>query len=321
MFFWNKGISAGTSLSSRQWERVLYACIVLALAATVVAGLWRVHETVTALQERIKTLESRAQRHERTMMNVSDTLATLVSLTDTLEARLKATREERNETETELRETKEQVRSQLSTLRSELHQEVRRDTLSEIAQSWKGRIGKVGCAYGKDETVHRQTGSAVALLRDDDLVFITNRHIVKSNKGPLIGCQIVVPEHDKSFTVSAQQVRFHTERDFARIDVPEEPATLVNESAQTNACSAAPDIGERLVILGYPRTGATEGITATDGIVSGFEEGYYVTSAKIEQGNSGGAAVSISRDCFLGVPTLSVVGQVESLARILPIQQ
>jgi hypothetical protein len=69
--------------------------------------------------------------------------------------------------------------------------------------------------------------------------------------------------------------------------------------------------------LGYPSVGAREGITATDGIISGFDKPYYITSAKIERGNSGGAAIHVKNNCLLGLPTLVVAGQVESLARIL----
>nr|MDQ3014484.1 hypothetical protein [bacterium] len=58
-------------------------------------------------------------------------------------------------------------------------------------------------------------------------------------------------------------------------------------------------------------------VTATEGIISGYEGNYYITSAKIEQGNSGGAAISLRDNCFLGIPTLTLVGKVESLGRIL----
>ena len=85
-------------------------------------------------------------------------------------------------------------------------------------------------------------------------------------------------------------------------------------------CVDKPVIGDQVVILGYPSVGAEEGITATEGIVSGIDDDYYVTSAKIEQGNSGGAAILVKNNCLLGLPTLVVAGKIESLARILPIK-
>jgi len=91
-------------------------------------------------------------------------------------------------------------------------------------------------------------------------------------------------------------------------------------SIQTlSICKVRPITGDQVVILGYPSVGSQSTVTATEGIISGFDDGYYVTSAKIEQGNSGGAAIHVKNNCFLGIPTLVVVGKIESLARILPL--
>ena len=69
--------------------------------------------------------------------------------------------------------------------------------------------------------------------------------------------------------------------------------------------------------MGYPGIGTQGGITATEGIVSGIENQYYVTSAKIDQGNSGGLAVLVKDNCFLGIPTWAKLGVIESLGRII----
>jgi len=87
-----------------------------------------------------------------------------------------------------------------------------------------------------------------------------------------------------------------------------------------NLCGI-PQIGEKVFILGYPAIGG-DSLTVTDGIIAGIENKnikYYKTSAKIEHGNSGGAAI-LEKGCLLGIPTLAVLGKVESLAYILPFQ-
>lgn len=94
------------------------------------------------------------------------------------------------------------------------------------------------------------------------------------------------------------------------------------------ACVSDSGIGDPLVILGYPSYGSGAGtfaslfskleITATEGIVSGQDAGYYTTSAKIEHGNSGGLAIDTNNNCYLGIPTAAVAGEIESLGRILP---
>ena len=77
------------------------------------------------------------------------------------------------------------------------------------------------------------------------------------------------------------------------------------------------EIGEKLFVIGYPAVGGFN-ITVTEGIVSGFEGPYIKTSAKIEQGNSGGLAILEKDGCLLGIPTLAVSGYIESIGGILP---
>jgi len=77
------------------------------------------------------------------------------------------------------------------------------------------------------------------------------------------------------------------------------------------------NIGDKLIVLGYPSIGTQGGITVTEGIISGIESNYYVTSAKIDKGNSGGAAVLLKNNCYLGIPSWAKSGSIESLGRIL----
>src|SRR3989344_3080430 len=91
-------------------------------------------------------------------------------------------------------------------------------------------------------------------------------------------------------------------------------------------------LGEEIVILGYPAIGgdsilpgvpnfrliATEGIISNT--VSSFDN-YFVSSAKIEQGNSGGGAFLKSGNCLAGMPTYVQVGAIESLGRLINISK
>ena len=70
-----------------------------------------------------------------------------------------------------------------------------------------------------------------------------------------------------------------------------------------------PFLGDEIVVLGYPSIGSRNGLTATEGIVSGFDGNYFITSAKVEQGNSGGAAILLKDNCLLGIPTFVTLGK------------
>ena len=119
--------------------------------------------------------------------------------------------------------------------------------------------------------------------------------------------------------------------DFKKNDVDLVPPTISLENRAVSGnfpCASDPSIGDPIVILGYPSYGSGAGtitsvfshleITATEGIVSGNDSGYYTTSAKIEHGNSGGLAIDETNNCYLGIPTASYTGEIESLGRILP---
>jgi len=76
-------------------------------------------------------------------------------------------------------------------------------------------------------------------------------------------------------------------------------------------------IGDEIIILGYPTIGSQDDITVTRGIISGYDGDYYITDAKIEHGNSGGVAILLKDNCYLGIPSYTISGEAESLARIL----
>ncbi len=82
-------------------------------------------------------------------------------------------------------------------------------------------------------------------------------------------------------------------------------------------------IGDKIRIYGFPAASGGN-LTITDGLVSGLDtrvDGLYITSAKIDHGNSGGAAVDVSKNCFLGVPTLGLQGDFESYGGILSLHK
>ena len=76
-------------------------------------------------------------------------------------------------------------------------------------------------------------------------------------------------------------------------------------------------VGEEIVVLGYPTIGG-EYLTATEGIISGFDWTYYLTtSAKVEEGSSGGGAFLKSTGCLAGMPTFVRLGRIEAFARLI----
>lgn len=85
--------------------------------------------------------------------------------------------------------------------------------------------------------------------------------------------------------------------------------------------------GDEIVALGYPAIGGgTVGgslvltLITTEGVISSEPktwQSYFVSSAKIEHGNSGGGAFLKKNGCLAGMPTSATVGEIESLAQFI----
>lgn len=201
--------------------------------------------------------------------------------------------------------------------------------LPTIINQWKNSIAEITCewqyANGVAYTKAKGSGYIISSGGLGDKV-LTNRHVVLDDS--LNGSEYTpawcgikvygtgemkVYAQDNPFSAPSSGV------DWASIKLTK--GVLGNENPfknlpTLNFCRQA-DIGDKVVILGYPSIGTAGGITATEGILSGIENEYYITSAKIDHGNSGGVALLIKGNCYLGIPSAANVGTVESLGRIL----
>ncbi|MDO8468504.1 MAG: RDD family protein [Candidatus Peribacter sp.] len=80
--------------------------------------------------------------------------------------------------------------------------------------------------------------------------------------------------------------------------------------------SDALGINDKIYVVGYPQYGAGT-ITSTEGVVSGRVGSTYIkTSAKIDAGNSGGAAFN-ERGEYIGIPTFIISGIDDALGYIV----
>lgn len=161
----------------------------------------------------------------------------------------------------------------------------------------------------------------------------TNLHVVETEDGSQSQCVIAVyPDPDQAnlyLVYKSRGYKFYDKdidlaflepilvEEHSRAGTLDQLDESARSAAATSLCNTA-GIGDHITILGYPGIGG-DTLTVTDGIVSGFEfrggARYIKTSAKIDQGNSGGIAIKDS-GCVVGIPTY-VQTQIESLGRIL----
>ena len=203
-----------------------------------------------------------------------------------------------------------------------------------LVSEWQNRTAIVVCTYADSTTL--QGSALLASVAGYGTTAVTNAHVLINQNGitPPTSCTVANGSGARNVGDSggAQQgVRSNTffeplaGVDMAYIRLSNILAPPTDNGAfdrivatQGKLCNQNDvSLGDDVLILGYPWDGSKSTVTATQGIVSGFDGNYIVTDAKIDHGNSGGVAVLIKSDCYLGIPSAAVVGTIESYGRIL----
>ena len=217
-------------------------------------------------------------------------------------------------------------------------------SLSDIVNEWQKSTAYVECYWdtpGTQKWFLKQSGSGLVALFSGTPTIITNEHVVNNQQyGTPNECDIKFPNDNNVFyaILPVQSGYGKMEFDSNGNDVAYlsglkqngfgDPSISLQQRARNDnfSCkSNSINTGSQIVVLGYPTYGTDISsvfdkieLTATEGIISGKDDPYYTTSAKIEHGNSGGLAIDKTNDCYVGIPTWNESGSFESLGRILP---
>lgn len=206
-------------------------------------------------------------------------------------------------------------------IKSETKQESK--TISEIVNEWKPRASFIYCAWRNPVTKELTRGLGSGTLNyfnNTGFNIMTNKHVLFNDGLNPLFCNVLFP-FDKDFEVnfSSNNIIGGNDEDWGYIKLPDNDPFLSKFNKKgVNLCNLdSVEIGDEIIILGFPTIGSNYGVTATNGIISGVEPNYFITSAKIDHGNSGGTAILLKDDCYLGIPSSAMLGEMESMGRIL----
>ncbi len=242
-----------------------------------------------------------------------DQIAALLSANKAVADELKAESERRLVAEAANRATRSELEAAIEKSKA--------PNTSAVISQWRPRIALVKCEWLLDSG-QKGTKSGTAVLMPSPstaIEVLTSSHMLRYQGKVPQQCTLKFPDQEELVKFTPDQITYsETEDDWARVTLTTVPAyALTLASTAATRCTADAAIGDSIVILGYPGIGSKEDITATEGIISGEDKNYYITSAKVERGNSGGAAILLKQNCYLGIPTFVDAGQIESLARNL----
>lgn len=195
-----------------------------------------------------------------------------------------------------------------------------KDATVDIVKKWSPRVAHMECSwFNTSGALYAKASGSATIVNFTNLGVraITSKHILVYNNYAPQDCQIeLIDGTSYSVLINKNNVSIGENEDWAYVTLPKD-AILESITKQNVKLCQSVEVGDKLLVLGYPKIGSKTGLTVTEGILSGTDGDYYITSAKIDKGNSGGAAILVKDDCYLGIPSASVVGTIESLGRIL----
>lgn len=188
---------------------------------------------------------------------------------------------------------------------------------SSIVKEWSPQVAFIYCEWIENGRNVAATGSGFLTVDPSGIVYIlTNKHVLFDDDtyAPTHCNALLLNGTSETVQYDPNTIVMKENYDMGQMRV----SNALGKNIQvSNFCPKDVEIGDPIVILGYPGIGSNKGITATQGIISGIEKDFYITDAKIDHGNSGGIAVSVKDDCIVGMPSSAISGSVESLGRIL----
>lgn len=306
MKFWSTlRLTAGTTL-----------LVVLVITAS---GYGYIHRIVAQQREQQVATDSRLNNLTATLASVQESVAALLSANKDVATKLEEERAKRISSEQQAA----QANQKIAALQEDIASSKAPNTAAVVSQ-WRPRVASVRCRFElPDGRTHEDAGSGTLMTASPYPTIVTNRHVVTYYGYTATRCTIQFPD-DTVVSVAPEEDILPSPSgiDWAKIYI-RKPTTYVASLATGSAprCTTRSAIGEPLVILGYPSIGSRDDVTVTEGIISGFEDDYYISSAKVERGNSGGAAILTKQNCYLGAPTYVGAGQLETLARILDVEK
>jgi len=194
------------------------------------------------------------------------------------------------------------------------------------------------------DSEYREASGGSGTIITPEGVILTNSHVIPQNEEYILtrdeGCLVILPNQQTGEPDEIYWARpivipgLSDEYDLAYLEIyeafideegeahgiyPKTFLSIFNEQYKhDDICQFRKNnLGDPIRILGYPQTSGGFYLTITEGVISSFsDEGVILTSAKIDEGNSGGLAVD-EKGCMVGVPVAISEGTYQNLGVII----
>lgn len=192
--------------------------------------------------------------------------------------------------------------------------------------------------YGEPMTFESEGYGGSGTVVTDDGMILTNSHVIPQDEKSINtneeGCFVIFPDQKtgapKEIYIAKPIVLndVSDKYDLAFLEINDVFTDIDGYSygsyprtfpalSDENCDGKELELGEKILVYGYPSSTGGISLTVTEGLISTISQDGIFTSAKIDQGNSGGLATD-SKGCFIGVPSAVSSGEYESYGIIVP---
>ena len=187
--------------------------------------------------------------------------------------------------------------------------------LEDVVKAWRPYTVRVTCitldSNGNKKSYSDGSGFLTIDPSKGPTIF-TNKHVFYTTNGASSDyCDIYFPESKEVVKVEKKD-RYVSSKGYDRgtlvITQPSEYVSnlVKNKKITVNDCIRAnAESTDDIVIMGYPMGKPKDDISYAQGKIDGYQDKYFVSTATIVSGYSGGVAVSLKDNCYLGIPTYS----------------
>ncbi|MDQ5883413.1 MAG: serine protease Do [Patescibacteria group bacterium] len=185
--------------------------------------------------------------------------------------------------------------------------------LEDVVKDWRPYVVRVTCitldSNGNKKSYSDGSGFLSKGINRGTVV-LTNRHVLYVKDGVSSDyCNIYFPESKEVVRVEKKDRSISGKDHDMAVLVINQPSEYVsnlikNNQATSKDCKTAnTDSVDDILIMGYPIGKPKDDISYVQGKISGYQEDYFISTATIVSGYSGGVAVSLKDNCYLGIPT------------------
>ncbi len=192
-------------------------------------------------------------------------------------------------------------------------------TPEQVYEKWNPYVVSVECTIVKDGKNYKSKGSGTLVnhYKDGASIQVT-RHTVQETVQGVYGntaesCKVSLPSNATSFVIDKKDfITNNGEIDVAYLKIANQSSYIENLLSKVNnsqSCQTL-SLNEPVMLIGFPNGTATTKSSYVSGKIIGDMNGYtggvYIKSEiNSKSGYSGGALLSISNNCYIGMGTFS----------------